>query len=143
MMWFEWKKIFERRLNVAAMLLGYLLIGVCVFNYITQESIYDEKTDSYIEGIAAYCLDQERTAKQTDVISEEYMTQLIGEIQSYHMDLESDEAWEALHPLGDIFYFAAKNYTDMRADIIDRNALNEVDLTEGARFYEQRMKKIT
>lgn len=43
MMRFEWKKIFERRLNVAAMLLGYLLIGVCVFNYITQESFYDER----------------------------------------------------------------------------------------------------
>ena len=144
MMWFEWKKIFERRLNVAAMLLGYLLIGVCVFNYITQESIYDEKTDSYIEGIAAYRLDQERTAKQTDVISEEYMTQLIREIQSHHMDLESDDAYsEVIRPLGDVFYFAAKNYTDMRADIMDRNALNEIDLTEGARFYEQRMKKIT
>lgn len=145
MMWFEWKKIFERRLNVAAMLLGYLLIGVCVFNYITQESIYyDEKTDSYITGIAAYRLGEERAAKQTDVISEEYMTQLIGEIQSYHMDLESDDAYsEVIRPLGDIFYFAAKNYTDMRADIMDRNALNAVDLTEGARFYEQRMKKIT
>lgn len=144
MMWFEWKKIFERRLNVAAMLLGYLLIGVCVFNYITQESIYDEKTDSYIAGIAAYRLDQERAAKQTDVISEEYMTQLIGKIQSYHMDLESDDAYsEVIRPLGDIFYFAAKNYTDMRADIMDRNALNEIDLTERAHFYEQRMKKIT
>ncbi|MBD5452359.1 MAG: ABC transporter permease [Lachnospiraceae bacterium] len=144
MMWFEWKKIFERRLNVAAMLLGYLLIGVCVFNYITQESIYDEKTDSYIAGIAAYRLDQERTAKQTDVISEEYMTQLISEIQSYHMNLESDDAYsEVIRPLGDVFYFAVKNYTDMRADIMDRNALNAVDLTGGARFYEQRMKKIT
>lgn len=144
MMWFEWKKIFERRLNVAAMLLGYLLIGVCVFNYITQASIYDEKTDGYISGIAAYRFDQERAAKQTDVISEEYMTQLIDKIQSYDMDLESDDAYmEVIRPLGDIFYFAAKNYTDMRADIMDRNALNEIDLAEGARFYEQRMKKIT
>lgn len=144
MMWFEWKKIFERRLNVAAMLLGYLIIGVCVFNYITQESFYDEETDSYVEGIAAYRLDQKRAAKQTDVISEEYMTRLIGEIQSYDMDLESDEAWEkVIRPLGDIFYFAAKNYTDIRERIIDRNALNQVDLTDGAGFYEQRMKKIT
>lgn len=144
MMRFEWKKIFERRLNVAAMLLGYLLIGVCVFNFITKESFYDEKTDQYIEGIAAYRLDQERAAEQTDVISEEYMTQLIGGIQSYDMDLEGDDAYaEVIRPLGDLFYFAARNYTDMRADIVDRNALNAVDLTQGARFYEQRMEKIT
>ena len=144
MMWFEWKKIFERRLNVAAMLIGYLLIGVCVYNYISQERFYDEKTDSYVAGIAAYRLDQERAAKQTDVISEEYMTRLIGEIQSHDMDLESDEAYcEVTRPLGDIFYFVAKNYTDMRENNINRNALNHVDLTEGAQFYENRMKKIT
>ena len=144
MIWFEWKKIFERRLNVAAMLIGYLLIGICVYNYISQASFYDERTDSYIEGVAAYRLAQERAAKQTDVISEEYMTRLIGEIQSHGMDLESDEAYiEITRPLGDIFYFAAKNYTDMRENIINRNALNHVDLTEGAQFYENRMKKIT
>lgn len=144
MMWFEWKKIFERRLNVAAMLIGYLIIGVCVYNYISQESFYDEKSDSYIEGAAAYRLAWERAENQTDVISEEYMTRLIGEIQSHNLDLESDEAYCIVtRPLGDIFYFAAKNYTDMREDIINRNALNHVDLSEGAQFYENRMKKIT
>lgn len=143
-MWFEWKKIFERRLNVAAMLIGYLLIGVCVYNYISQENFYEEKTDSYIKGVAGYRLEQERAAKQTDVISEEYITRLIGDIQSHNMDLESDEAYmEVTRPLGDIFYFTAKNYTDMRENIINRNALNHVDLTEGAQFYENRMKKIT
>lgn len=143
MMRFEWKKIFERRLNVAAMLLGYLLIGVCVFSFITKESFYDEKTDQYIEGIAAYRFDQEQAIGQTDVISEEYMTQLIGGIQSYDMDLESDDAYlEVVRPLGNIFYFVARNYTDMRADVINQNALNVVDLADGARFYEQRMEKI-
>lgn len=72
------------------------------------------------------------------------MTQLIGGIQSYDMDLEGDDAYaEVIRPLGDLFYFAARNYTDMRADIVDRNAMNAVDLTQGARFYEQRMEKIT
>lgn len=72
------------------------------------------------------------------------MTRLISEIQGYDMDLESDDAYaEVIRPLGDIFYFTAKNYTDMRKSITDRNALNRVDLTDGAGFYEQRMKKIT
>lgn len=144
MIWFEWKKIFARRLNVAAMLLGYLLIWGCVFWFITQASIYDETTDGYVEGVRAYQLSQEKAADQTDVISEDYMTRLIGEIQSYDMDLESDDAYvKVARSLGDLFYFAARNYTDMQENVIDPNALNAVDLTKGARFYEQRMKKIT
>ena len=144
MMRYEWKKIFERRLNVVAMLLGYVLIGICVFSYISQESIYDEKTDSYIEGIEAIRMEQARAESQTDVITEEYMTELIREIQDYNMDLESDEAYmEIIRQLGDIFYFAAESYTDMRQNMIDKSALSRIDLTDGAQFYEQRMKKIT
>ncbi|MCM1124144.1 MAG: hypothetical protein NC416_16305 [Eubacterium sp.] len=143
MMRYEWKKIFERRLNVTAMLLGYILIGICVFSYISQESFYEKETDSYIEGIEAIRLDQARAESQTEVITEEYMTELIAKIQSYHMDLDSDEAYiEIVRPLGDIFYFAAKSYTDLRENMIDRNALNEIDLTDGAGFYEHRIKKI-
>lgn len=144
MMRYEWKKIFERRLNVVAMLLGYLLIGICVFSYFSQERFYDEKTDSYIEGIKAIHMERARAEAQTDVITEEYMTKLISEIQSHNMDLESDEAYvEVIRPLGDIFYFTAKNYTDMRENTLDMSALGRLDLTDGARFYEHRMEKIT
>lgn len=144
MMRYEWKKIFDSRLNVAAMLLGYLLIGIVVHNYISQDYFYDAATDSNVEGSLSYRLKQVLAQQQTDIVTEEYVTELIRDIQSHQMDLESDEAYkEIIRPLGDMFYFVAKNYTDMRSDIIDRNALMRVDLQEGARFYEQRMKKIT
>lgn len=141
---FEWKKIFERRLNVLAMLMGYVLIGVCVVMWISQSNFYDERTQTYVYGVDAVRLDQQRAEAQTDSLSEEYITQLVSKIQSRHLDLESDEAYgEVIRPLGDIFWVTAKNYTDMREGITDRNALNEIDLTDGAHFYEQRMKKIT
>ena len=141
---FEWKKIFERRLNVIAMLMGYVLIGVCVVMRISQSNFYDEKTQTYVYGVDAVRMDQQRAEAQTDSLSEEYITQLVSKIQSRHLDLESDEAYEeVIRPLGDIFWVTAKNYTDMREGITDRNALNEIDLTDGAHFYEQRMKKIT
>ena len=89
---YEWKKIFERRLNVAAMLLGYVLLGFCVFVWISGASSYDEETQTYIEGIDAVRLDQQRVETQTDILSEEYITQLIQLIQSFGLDLESDEA---------------------------------------------------
>lgn len=144
MMRYEWKKIFERRLNVAAMLLGYLLIGICVYNYITQESCYDAATDSYIEGVKAYRMQEELAQSQTDVITEAYVTDLIRDIQSRGIDLESDDAYtEIIRPLGDMFYFVSKNYTDMRSKNTDMDALDKVDVSEGAHFYEHRMEKIT
>lgn len=143
-MWFEWKKLFERRLNVTAMIIGYVLIGACVAVWISRASFYDDKTQDYIAGVDAVRMDRQRAGAQTDSLSEEYITQLVRQIQSHHLDLESDEAYvEVIRPLGDLFWVTAKNYTDMREEIVDRNALNEIDLTDGAHFYEQRMKKIT
>lgn len=144
MMWFEWKKLFERRLNVTAMIIGYVLIGACVAVWISRARFYDDKMQDYIEGVDAVRMDQQRAGAQTDILTEEYITQLVRGIQSHHLELESDEAYvEVIRPLGDLFWVTAKNYTDMREGIIDRNALNEIDLTDGAHFYEQRMKKIT
>lgn len=141
---FEWKKIFERRLNVIAMLMGYVLIGVCVVMWISQSNFYDEKTQTYVYGVDAVRMKQQCAEAQTDSLSEEYITQLVSKIQSHHLDLESDKAYEeVIRPLGDIFWVTAKNYTDMREEITDQNALNEIDLTDGVHFYEQRMKKIT
>lgn len=145
MMRFEWKKIFERRLNVIAMILGYILMGICVFSFISQLSFYDKNTGTYIEGTGAVWLSRERAENQTNFITDEYITQLVREIQSYGInDPDSDEAYEKVaRPLGDIFYFVSKNYTNMQENVIDRGVLYTLDVTEGAHFYEQRMKKIT
>lgn len=144
MMRYEWKKLFGRRLNVAAMLAGIFLVLVCVFSYISKYAYYDERKNDYVYGMEAFCLRQERAKEEPDVISEEYMTEQIEEIQACGLDLESDAGYvKVIRPRRGIFYFAAKNYTDMREKYIDPNALMEVDLTGGAHFYEQRMKKIT
>ena len=143
MIWFEWKKIFGRRLNIIAMISGYVLIAVCMFNYITQERFYDKTTDTYLEGMESFSRSREQAAQQTKIITDEYITQLVQQIQNYQLDLERDDAYmEVIRPLGDIFYFTVKNYTDMREEIIDNNVLNAIDLSKGAQFYKQRMAKI-
>ena len=144
MMRYEWKKIFERRLNLAAMAAGYILVAVCLFSWISQASFWDEKTGSYIEGTSAVRASREKAKEQPGYVSEEYVTSIIGWIQEHEMDMESDDAYlEIIRPLGDIYYFIARNYTDMSEKYLDGNALMKVDLTGGARFYEQRMNKIT
>lgn len=144
MIGYELKKIFERRLNIIAMISGYVLLAGCVFSFISGASFYDKETDSYVKGIEGIRLEQERAKEKEDEISEEYITRIVEEIQDYGMDLESDEAYmEVIRKMGDIFYFIAKNYTDMRERYADQNAIMEIDLTGGAQFYKQRMKKIT
>lgn len=141
---YELKKIFERRLNIIAMLSGYVLLAGCVFSFISGAGFYDKETDSYVEGIEGIRLEQERAKGKEDEISEEYITRIVKNIQDYGMDLESDEAYmKVIRKMGDIFYFIAKNYTDMRESYADVNAIMEIDLTDGAQFYKQRMKKIT
>lgn len=140
---YEWKKLFQSRLNLAAMLSGYLLIGVCLFFWIRNYSVYDEKTDSYRSGIEGFHLSQQRAMGQTDLITEEYVTKLLAKIQSCGLEQDSDEAYVKIaRPLGDIYYFLAKHYTPL-GKRIDRTELDRVDLTDGARFYERRMDKIT
>ena len=128
---------------MTAMLLGYLLIGICVFSYITEERIYDEGTDTYLTGMEATLRAQDMAVEQTDVITEEYTAKLIGDVQRYEMDLETDEAYaEVIRPRQEVFYFMARHYTDMRDTMIDRNALMRVELSNGADFYGHRMEKI-
>lgn len=89
-------------------------------------------------------MQEELAQSQTDVITEAYVTDLIRDIQSRGIDLESDDAYtEIIRPLGDMFYFVSKNYTDMRSKNTDMDALDKVDVSEGAHFYEHRMEKIT
>lgn len=145
MILFELKKIFERKLNVIAMIAGYLLIGVCLFSYLSRIKIYDEKTNTYMKGIEAIHYAQEKAASQTDFISEEYITSFIQDIQGQNKDFESDdEAYvKVLHHSGDMFHFTSKNYMEIGEQFIDRQCLNSVDLTNGAMFYEHRLKKVT
>lgn len=143
MMKYEWKKIFERKLNLILMIAGYILLGVCLYSFIYSESFYDEKTDSYIKGLEAIHMSQQKNEQMTDVVTEEYVTKMLQDIQAFNIDLESDEGYMKLARHYDsMYYFVAKNYTDMRESHIQVNELNRVDLSNGAQFYEQRMRKI-
>lgn len=143
MIWFELKKIFERKLNLAAMAAGYAVMAVCVYAFISHATFYDAKTDSYVEGIKAIRMGQESQNAMTDVVSEQYITDMLKKIQSSGLDLESDEGYsEVIRHYGDIFYFVARNYTDMKESYLNNNVLMETDLSSGAHFYEQRMKKV-
>ena len=139
---YEWKKIIYRKLNLIAMIVGYVLIGICLFCYITQQSFYDKETDTYIEGIKAYHENRIKSEAMTDYLTEEYVTDVIAQIQEKNMDLESDDAYvEVIRPMGNLFYLLGNHYQSSQ-EFAKYNRINEVSLLNGAKFYERRMEKI-
>lgn len=139
---FEWKKIVQRKLNVVAMLVGYVLIGICLFCYISQASYYDVKTNTYITGVKAYHENRLKNEAMTDYLTEEYVTEVIAQIQEKNMDLESDVGYtEVIRPIGSLFYLLGNHYQSSQ-EYGKLNRLNEVSISNGARFYERRIEKI-
>lgn len=144
MIGYEWKKIFSRRFNVLAMLAGYILALICTFNYVYQESYFDPQTEEYVNGIAAFEQQRHDEHMRTEVLSEEYVTTVVQEVQAKEIgDLESDEAYmDVLRPNYLMLNLISKNYTDM-TDNTDFNVLNQINAENGISFYERRTEKLS
>lgn len=142
LIFYEWKKIFGRRFNVVVMLAGYLLIVICAVNWIRQRSFYTEEMQEYVYGTEAFQRSQEANKQLTEYLTEEYLTELVEEIQSQEMDLETDDAYlQILRPRMDILYVLCSNYMDM-GEYVSWNRLNEISTEGGIGFYERRIQKV-
>lgn len=144
MLRFELRKIFGKKLNVIAMIAGYVAMALCLIVPINDESYYYEDSEEYISGIEAIRRNRELAASQTDYLTEEFVTDTIREIQSKNMNLESDDGYmEVFRPAGDLAYYLAFSYMDIAYIKDDLNILNRIDLSDGgADFYETRMQLI-
>lgn len=141
---FELMKIFKNRLNLTAMLLGYLVLVFCIVSFISEESVYDSETDSYVTGLEAFSLRTVQAKAQTDYITEEYVTDFIRKLQASPLDLDSDEGYiEIIRPRGPMFYFIINSYADMSDPYPIYNNIKNIDVSEGAKFYQRRIEKIS
>lgn len=143
MLFFEWKKIFGRRFNVIAMALGYLLIGICTFNYITQENIWDAETGDYVYGVAAYEKGKEKAEKMTDYLTEDFLTELTKSMQAQGIPLDSDEGYaQVFRPIGyELVWLLSDMYTDM-GNLVELEKISEISTEGGIHFYERRLERI-
>ncbi len=144
MLRYELKKIFEKKLNIIAMIAGYVVMALCIIVPIHDETYNYENESEHVSGIEAIKQNKELAASQTDYLTEEFVTDTIREIQSKNMDLGSDEGYvQILKPNGELVYFLANSYREISDTNLDLNILNKVDLSDGrADFYETRMELI-
>ena len=144
MLRFELKKIFEKKLNIIAMIVGYAVMAVCLIVPIHDEAyVYSDESEN-ISGIEAIKKKRELAASQTDYLTEEFVTDTIRGIQSKNIDLDSDEGYiQVLRPARELTYFLINSYMDISYVNYDMNILNRIDLSGGgADFYETRMRLI-
>lgn len=142
MIYYEFQKIFKRKMNVIAMLAGMILILVCAVNYVRNESFYDADSDSYVSGIQAFPMQEKKSSEMTDYLTEEYLTGIVKNIQEKDMDLESEEAYlEVIRPKTELMHILCRNYMDMGEEV-DWERLNEISTEGGIQFYERRIEKV-
>lgn len=144
MIWFELKKILNKRLNLIAMAAGYIMLALCIFLPIRKESYNPGAGNEAVSGLEAVRMKRMCAASQTDYITEEFVTATLRQIQDQKMDLNSDRAYvEVIRPSGDLFYFLRRSYEEITPKGYDNNILNDVDLSdESADFYETRLDLI-
>ena len=143
MLRFELMKIFKNKLNMAAMLLGYLLIAVCIVCYIADQSIYNSAEDVYETGAAAVTYDRKLAQAQTEYVTEEFVTTFLAELQASPLDLDSDDAYmEIVRKNSSMFYFIGNSYAELNQQYPLFNDMKSIDLSDGAQFYQRRIDKI-
>lgn len=144
MLRFELKKIFSNKLNLVAMVCGYVLIAIVMGTYVSEESTYDPSTDTYLRGKEAFAYEKKLAESQTSELSEEYVTAFLKALQEYPDSLDSDEAYmEVVRDKGELFYYLVNSYADINQNYIPYDILKNVDLSKGAGFYERRREKIS
>jgi len=139
---YEMKKIFCRRVNRMAMLLGILLILFCNLALIHDESFLINETES-CTGREAIQKQAESENALTAVLSEEFLTALL---QDYQQKLnESGESegycWPLIAPYTNLFSLIANHYREWNDHFIWED-LGEIDVDNGLHFYERRLEKI-
>lgn len=142
MIFFEWKKIFDRRFNVIAMVVGYILILVCSIYFIKDTFFYEVETDTYIYGISAYRLSQEKNEARTEYLTEEFLTELTAQVQAINIPLDTDEGYvQVIRPNSDLLWVLCNAYIK-EGEYIEWDRLNEIPIEGGIHFYERRLEKI-
>lgn len=149
LLFFEWKKIFEKKLNVIAMVAGYLLILGVTVSYIMQEEVWDAESEQYVSGVEAYESRREQKEGMTDFLTEDYVTELTKRIQAQciqrgGISLDSDEGYiEVVRANGvDMVYLLGDMYTE-KGDFVELENINKIVTDGGIQFYERRMEKIS
>lgn len=140
---YELKKIFQKKVNLITMLVGYIILMITTIYPVMSESEYLFQKDVEIKGIEAVRYHEDFAKKQTGELTEDYVTNVLRELKESHIDPNSDEGYCTLDDrYGYLFHYLAKSYQPIGDDRYQPELLFGVDLENGAQFYERRVQRV-
>lgn len=104
MFYYEIKKIFQRKVNLVAMILGYVILMVATIYPIFQEYDYLYEEEKAIQGVEAVQYHEQFAKQQTDELTEEYLTGILKDMQESQKDPLTDDGFYILMPNTEIFF---------------------------------------
>ncbi|MDD6038275.1 MAG: ABC transporter permease subunit [bacterium] len=140
---YELKKIFQKKTNLIAMLVGYVILLITTVYPVIGETEYLYEQDIEYQGVEAIRFNEDFAKNQTEVLTEDYVTAVLAEIQESNMDPNTDEGYLAFNDsYGNLFNYLVKSYQPIGDDEHRPELLMDVDLTQGAQFYERRVQRV-
>ncbi len=139
LLYFELKKILDRKANQIALLLGLLLAVICNVMQIQGETLTVDGQE--LKGIEAILRQQEIENALTDELDEEFLTSFLREYQRQIASNPSGYNYSLIESKSNLFSLYAKNYTEWN-EHFDWETLNKIPTEGGIAFYDRRMEKI-
>lgn len=142
MICFELKKIFEKKMNVIAMVVGFVIMGICVVSFINDVSKFDPERNAYVEGVEGVFVSQRINESRTDYLTEDYFKTILRELKNSGMKAGSDAGYiNVVRHQNDIFGLIAKNQTEYGVDFSweDIDKITDID---NYSFYDRRIERL-
>lgn len=143
MFYYEIKKIFQRKVNLVAMILGYVILMVATIYPIYQEYDYLYEEEKAIQGVKAVQYHEKFAKQQTGELTEEYLTGILQDMQECQKDPLTDDGFLYFNAkYGNLFHYLVQSYQPIGETNMKWDCLQHLDVSSGARFYERRIQRI-
>lgn len=140
---YELKKLLTSKMNLIAMAVGFIILGLTTVYPVLSESEYLSETDESISGLAAIEYNQKKAEEQADYLTDEYVYEVIKDIRESEYDLSTDDGFfQAYDKYGDLLPYLGNSIKDIKADTLWTDVLMDQELDPNSSFYELRIGRI-
>ena len=140
---YEIRKIVQKKVNLIAMLVGYVILMITTIYPVVNDFEYIQQENTELQGIASIRYREELAKSQTEELTEPYLTEILQEIQDSGKDPASDEGYLYFTgKYGSLYNFLLNSYQPIGDGIYQQDILSKVDIQNGAQFYEWRVQRV-
>ena len=148
---FEFLKILRKKSTLVVMAASLLVTAFLFGLPVLQFQTYSQ--EGAIKGLEGISYERDQAAEYSVPLTEEYVTETIREVKrlfedpgnvgydGYERFLIKDAYWDGVAPRESLLDTIAKNYANPN-ESVGYNTLSDLDVSEGANFYEARQEKI-